>query len=209
MNKKLSFGLSLIALLVAGCQTNNSSPKTSSSEKTPISSSEVSSSSGVSSSTTISSSSSSEVIAEYDVAFYVDGKVYHSAKVLEGNKVARPADPEKDGYNFIRWCSDELLENEFDFNTAITASLNLYAEFEEKAPETYVVTFDANGGVLNGEATQTVIEGMAVVAPSDPMRDGYEFLGWSKVKDSTDFYDFSSAVTSAFTLYASWKEINV
>ena len=44
MNKKLSFGLSLIALLVAGCQTNNSSPKTSSSEKTPISSSEVSSS---------------------------------------------------------------------------------------------------------------------------------------------------------------------
>ena len=207
MNKKLSFGLSLIALLVAGCQTNNSSPKTSSSEKTPISSSEVSSS--TSSSTTISSSSSSEVIAEYDVTFYVDGKVYHSAKVLEGNKVARPADPEKDGYNFIRWCSDELLENEFDFNTAITASLNLYAEFEEKAPETYVVTFDANGGVLNGEATQTVIEGMAVVAPSNPMRDGYEFLGWSKVKDSTDFYDFSSAVTSAFTLYASWKEIYV
>ena len=212
MNKKLSFGLSLIALLVAGCQTNNSTPKTSSSEKTPISSSEVSSSevsTSTSSSTTISSSSSSEVIAEYDVTFYVDGKVYHSAKVLEGNKVARPADPEKDGYNFIRWCSDELLENEFDFNNAITARLNLYAEFEEKAPETYVVTFDANGGVLNGEATQTVIEGMAVVAPSDPMRDGYEFLGWSKVKDSTDFYDFSSAVTSAFTLYASWKEIYV
>ena len=107
MNKKLSFGLSLIALLVAGCQTNTSSPKTSSSEKTPISSSEVSSST----STTISSSSSSEVIAEYDVTFYVDGKVYHSVKVLEGNKVAKPADPTKEGFNFIRWCSDELLEN--------------------------------------------------------------------------------------------------
>ena len=107
MNKKLSFGLSLIALLVAGCNTNNSTPKTSSSEKTPISSSETSSS-VASSSTTISSSSSSEVIAEYDVTFYVDGKVYHSAKVLEVNKVARPADPEKAGYNFIRWCSDEL-----------------------------------------------------------------------------------------------------
>ena len=209
MNKKLSFGLSLIVLLVAGCTNNNSTPKTSSSEKTPISSSEVSSSKVESTSTTISSSSSSEVIAEYDVTFYVDGKVYHSVKVLEGNKVAKPADPTKDGFNFIRWCSDELLENEFDFNSTINSSLNLYAEFEEKAPETYVITFDANGGVLNGEATQTVIEGMSVVAPSDPTRDGYEFLGWSSVKDSLDFYDFSSVVTSSFTLYASWKEIQV
>lgn len=205
MNKKLSFGLSLIALLVAGCTNNNSTPKTSSSEKTPISSSEVSSST----STTISSSSSSEVIAEYEVTFYVDGKVYHSETVLEGSKVAKPADPEKEDYNFIRWCSDELLENEYDFNSAVTAALNLYAEFEEKAPETYVITFDANGGVLNGDATQTVIEGMSVVAPSDPTRDGYNFVGWSLVKDSKDLYDFSSVVTSAFTLYATWEEIQV
>ena len=43
---------------------------------------------------------------------------------------------------------------------------------------TYTVTFvDWNGTVLK---TETVEEGASAIAPSNPTRDGYTFVGWNK-----------------------------
>ena len=70
----------------------------------------------------------------------------------------------------------------------------------------YTVTFDPNGGVLNGDATQSVYTGEKVTAPADPTREAteeyvYTFNGW-KLNDFA--YDFNANVTGNITLVADW-----
>lgn len=69
----------------------------------------------------------------------------------------------------------------------------------------YTVTFDANG---HGTAPQaaTVASGEKVSRPTDPSASGYTFGGWYKEAGCTTAYDFNTAVTSSFTLYAKWTE---
>lgn len=190
MKNKLSFTLSLLALLVTGCNMNSSS------------------SSVISNNSSNTITQSSEKKEEYTVNFYVDSKVYKEVKVVEGNKLEKPEDPTKEGFDFVCWCTDELLVNEYDFELAVSSSFNLYAEFEEKAPETYTVTFDAKGGTFVGETTQTVVACTTVTKPSDPLLDGYTFEGW--VKDGEEgLYDFNTPVSSSFTLNATYEEIKV
>ena len=56
--------------------------------------------------------------------------------------------------------------------------LNVTGDGEEQSP--VALTFDANGGTVNGqsEVTLTYDEGMAGVALPVPVRDNYTFLGW-------------------------------
>lgn len=68
---------------------------------------------------------------------------------------------------------------------------------------TYEVTFDSNGG--SQVATQEIIEGEFVSEPSDPTREGYEFLQWEK---NGEIWSFATdAVNEDLTLVASWDEV--
>jgi len=63
------------------------------------------------------------------------------------------------------------------------------------------VTFDANGGIFQGEQTVTVEKGEAVSKPeTDPVKEGDAFVFWSL--DGESEYDFASAVNSNVTLTA-------
>ena len=66
------------------------------------------------------------------------------------------------------------------------------------------VTFDANG---HGTApsSQTVSYGGFVTRPNDLTADGYTFTGWYADKECSTSYDYSSKVTSSFTLYGGWN----
>ncbi len=69
--------------------------------------------------------------------------------------------------------------------------------------DTFVVTF-----VSNSKATIepiTVFGGSPVGKPEDPEKLDCEFLGWFLNEACTVPYDFSRAVTSDMTLYASWR----
>ena len=63
-------------------------------------------------------------------------------------------------------------------NTSVTLSNLVYTvEYTEPLP-TYTVTFnDWDGSVLK---TEEVESGSAATAPSNPSREGYEFIGWDK-----------------------------
>ena len=69
---------------------------------------------------------------------------------------------------------------------------------------TYSVTFNSKGG--SDVTSASVAEGNKVSKPTNPTRDGYTFLGWSKEETSSTYYDFDTAVTSSFTLYAQWEK---
>ena len=73
----------------------------------------------------------------------------------------------------------------------------------------YSVTFDAQGGKVNGEATQTVAEQYKIPAFKDyvPTRgDGYTFGGWYEDANCTKAATEGAVLTGNTTLYAKWIE---
>jgi len=132
---------------------------------------------------------------EYTVTFVVDGEKTE-VKVKDGEKVAKPADPVKEGYTFVGWY---VGEEAYDFD-AVTADVTVTAKFEEVKPEVkeYTVKF-----VVDGEASEVkVAEGEKASKPADPVKEGYVFLGWY-VGDEA--YDFEKAVTADVELVAKFE----
>ena len=74
-----------------------------------------------------------------------------------------------------------LKDNKFDFDTKINFDIVLKARWKdenESDVKTYTVVFkDFDGTILKEE---TVEEGKNATAPSNPSRDGYDFIGWDK-----------------------------
>lgn len=68
----------------------------------------------------------------------------------------------------------------------------------------YDVLFETNGG--NSVKSQSVLANSTVSKPSDPVKKGFIFTGWYTDSKLTVKYDFSSKVTSNFTLYAGWEK---
>lgn len=64
----------------------------------------------------------------------------------------------------------------------------------------HTVTFDSNGG--SAVSKQTVEDGKKATAPSNPTKDGYNFIGWLL---NNVIYDFNTSVTKNITLVASWE----
>ena len=82
------------------------------------------------------------------------------------------------------------------------------------------INFDLNGGTINGSNTvnkQTVYSneklgtakcypnGQPFVVPSDPVREGYTFLGWYTQAEGGTKYTFTEAASSNIILYAHWN----
>ena len=130
-------------------------------------------------------------------------------EVTAGEKVKKPVDPEKEGYNFVGWFTDEELTTGFNFDTPIKSDTNLYAKWEEVVvdPAKLEVTF-----VKNNETDNEVVEvteGEKVTKPVDPEKIGYNFVGWFTDQDLTEKFDFNTRIISNTTLYAKWEKIEV
>lgn len=104
-------------------------------------------------------------IKEYVVKFLVDGEVFETKTVKHGEGVTVDKTPEKEGYTFLGW--DKEINN-------ITGDLEVNATFEFYG---YIVKFVVDGVVID---TQVVPEGGNAVLPKDPIKEGYDFIGWDK-----------------------------
>ena len=148
----------------------------------------------------------------YTVFFNTNGHgTAPAAQTVEsGNKATKPADPAETGWTFGSWFKEAACTTAFDFNTAITSDLTLYAKWTEESvtppvPITYTVTFNANGHGT-APAAQTVESGNKATKPADPAESGWTFGGWFKEASCTTAFDFSTAITGNITLYAKWTE---
>lgn len=166
---------------------------------------------------------------KYTISFNTDGgNKVNSQKIEEGEKVTKPSNPTKEGFEFLGWY---LNGKYFDFETPIKEDITLEAKWkqvivydetdnseqeneekeeniedkeqddEEKVTK-YTVKFDSNGG--SSVSKQTVEKDKKATKPADPKKDGYIFKGW--YLGSTK-YDFSKKVTKNITLTAKWEKV--
>ena len=78
--------------------------------------------------------------------------------------------------------------------------------FALKAVPGYTVSFDARGGTTVPSALTA--QNKTMVAPANPERAGFTFVGWYKDAACTQAWDFAKdVVTADMTLYAKWSAV--
>lgn len=130
------------------------------------------------------------------------GSAVNATTVTVGGKVDQPGTkPEREGYTFDCWCSDETCQSPYDFDLLVNNNLVLYAKW---TPKKHTVTFDSNDG--SAVEPLTVDHGSSVARPENPSKDKCAFLGWYA---NGAYYDFALPVTQDLTLTAQWETLPV
>lgn len=114
--------------------------------------------------------------------------------VESGKTVAKPADPTREGYTFAGWFTDRECTKSFDFSTAVTENMTLFAGW--KVADGYAeVTGYIDGKVV---ASAVIKKGEKL----DTLKaDGEYLYCWFTDEAMTKKYDFASAVGADLKLY--------
>ena len=129
-----------------------------------------------------------------------DGAASTTYTYAHGTTVTEPTEPTRTGYTFKFWYVQGGAETDYfsGGEKTATGTITLVAKWEINA---YTVTFNPNNG--EDSTTQEVDYLGKASEPTDPVREGYTFLGW--YLDGAP-YDFNRDVTGDITLVAQWSE---
>lgn len=120
-----------------------------------------------------------------------------TTQIVDDNSHATAPDPAptRDEYRLTGWSTDATSGTAYDFNaTPVTGDVTLYAQWTRTAHQ-WTIKFDLNGGAApeGKEATklyadQRVYDGDPLISPTVdqtnvPVLEGYEFQGWSTVRN--------------------------
>ena len=153
------------------------------------------------------------VPSEFTVTFDVNGGTLASGSasitVTEGQKVGtKLPSATRTGYEFTGWKVSDLLW--VDADTVVTENLACTAQWQ---PNTYAVTYNANGGTIGGVESMTidVFYDGAYSLPTPDERVGWTFAGWfTKATGGEQVKDGDTVtITAAQTLFAHWTEVVV
>lgn len=134
-------------------------------------------------------------IVKYTVIFKgFNGETLASLSVEAGEEIptiAIPNAPVVEGYKFVGWDKDF---------SSLTSDLEINAVYEAVITE-WTVSFEnvelEDIIVANGEKLEKI---------SDPVKEGFDFVGWFTDEACQEQYDFEAAVSSNLTLYAKFTE---
>lgn len=115
--------------------------------------------------------------------------------------IEEPISPTKEGYIFIGWFTDEELNNKYTFYRMPDENLTLYAGWRKN---TCIITFNSNGG--NELLPIEIVKGTKLVKPNDPVKEGYDFVGWYLDENLNSQYIFDNKVENDMTLYAKYNK---
>ena len=141
----------------------------------------------------------------YTVTFDSNGGTEIANQTVSyGRTATMPKNPTKNGYEFLGWFADKEFNEIYRFSTPVIKDTTIYAKWKSNGTaESYIVTFDSNGG--SKITSQTIETGKTATMPKNPTKSGYEFLGWFADDDFDKVYRFSTPVTEDITIYAKWK----
>ncbi len=137
----------------------------------------------------------------------VEPKLPDTVKVHMSDGAVQDSVVKWDAFGSDKW-ADGVGDTTFEVNgSTVLGSLDVTATVTVHKVPKFTVTFDANGGKLSGNKTQTVRKNASASKPSDPTKDDYTFVGWSTDKDGKNTYRFDTPVTGDLTLYAQWTKV--
>ena len=142
--------------------------------------------------------------AKYEVSFnmgYDSEAPVESQIIVINNKVTKPADPERSGFDFAGWYTSSDYTQLFDFEmTQIKEKTVIYAKWDNIYTVTYVANYE--GGENSTGSTKNL------KAPSKTLddRDTILFTGWYTDAACTTQFNFNTNVTENLNLYAGWLD---
>jgi uncharacterized repeat protein (TIGR02543 family) len=122
--------------------------------------------------------------------------------VVQGEKVARPADPARAGYTFGGWFKETACTEAWIFaDDVVTNNITLYAKWTIVK---YIVVFKLHNDGIHHSAE--VEHGSKLSPPSaEPVRAGYRFGGWFRDIAFTEPWNFDThEVVGDIHLYSKW-----
>ena len=120
------------------------------------------------------------------------------------------ATPARVGYTFKGWSEEtngSVLEGNQITLTSTSPTKTLYAIWEANAPDTFTLTYDANGGT-GAPSSQSGIAGNFTISATEPTRTQYVFMGWATESSATTASyqpEGTITITANTTLYAVWE----
>ncbi|MDD5673220.1 MAG: InlB B-repeat-containing protein [Chitinivibrionales bacterium] len=128
--------------------------------------------------------------------------------VTYGATVTLPTVPAKTGFTFGGWFTAVSGGGtQFLTTTPVNASLTVYAQCIQNIPNTYSVTFDAQGAA-NPTPITGVASGATVTLPTAPAKTGYTFGGWwTAASGGGTAFTATTPVIATITVYAQWTAI--
>ena len=150
--------------------------------------------------------------AVIQIIYYVDGNVAHTQNVTAQTSASDADEPDKAGFVFAGWYADAACTELFDFDAYFESSLrntvSVYAGFEEIAD--VLLHYSVDGEIAH---TQTVAYDTTESDYfADPVKVGYEFIGWFADAACETPFDFESYFArtdkaTETTIYAGFEEI--
>ena len=142
--------------------------------------------------------------AKYEVSFnmgYDSETPIESQIIVINNKVTKPEDPTRSGFDFSGWYTSSDYTQLFDFEmTQIKEKTTIYAKWDNIYTVTYVANYeggtDSTGSTKNLKAQNKTLDN----------RDTIVFTGWYTDAACTTKFSFNSDVTANLTLYAGWQD---
>ena len=131
---------------------------------------------------------------KYIVLFNTNGgSSVASQTVASGAKAARPAvDPTKSGYTFKGWFSDSACTTAFDFNTAITKNITIYAGWTKNSGPTAVRNVKV---IKTGTGTGSVVQ--------TKLANNKVKVSWSSTTTKTNINMVTSVTVDGQSKYSS------
>lgn len=129
------------------------------------------------------------------------GTNYPIYRVDYGSVFARPTNPEKAGYTFYGWFTDNgTFRNEYNFSLTVTENLTLYARWLSVE---YTLTFVTNS--FSGINSIRASFGEPITEPVTPIFANHTFIGWFEDEELTIPFVFDTMPAYDITIYAKWE----
>ncbi len=120
----------------------------------------------------------------FTLLYLVDGEVYKTLRIEEGNEIVPEAEPTKEGYTFSGW--SEIPETMPNHDVTVTGSFTvnkyqLVYKVDDEEYKSYEIEY-----------------GAPITPEAEPTKEGYSFSGWSEIPETMPNHDVT--VTGTFTI---------